>query len=118
MRTIGAVTPEFPIVVAVVAVSAEDAVSHAASGRGSIQIQHLGAQTRLRQRTASVVSHRVARSGGGTELRDDVQRIARGCDPNRQISEFRVRGFSSTGPMAAQTVFILVHGGSQDRLSV
>ena len=118
VRTVRAAAAEFPIVVAVVAVRAEDAVAHVTSGRGSIQIQHLGAQTRLWQRTASVVSDRVARSGGGAELRDDVQGITGGCDPHRQISEFCVRRFSGAGPVAAQAIFVLVNGRGQNRLPV
>ena len=86
VRAIGSSAAKFPIVIAVVAVGAQNARAHRARGAGSIQIQHLAAQARLRQDAAPLMHHRVARGGGGAELRDQVQRISSGDLPNGKVT--------------------------------
>src|ERR1700675_1741577 len=91
VRTIGASTPELPIVVAVMAVGAEDAYAHIAARRSAIQIEHLRTQAGLWQSAAAVMSNGMARTRGGRELRNDVERVSCRCRPHREISVFLVR---------------------------
>jgi hypothetical protein len=61
MRTVRPRAPELAVVVAVMAIGAEDANAHGASLPGAIEIEHVRAQAGLRERAAAVVHHRMAR---------------------------------------------------------
>lgn|SRR5437016_3116175 len=111
-RPVGTIRPgaaKFAIVLAIVAVSTEDAKSHGARGAGPIQIQHLAAQARLRQDATPVMHYRVARRRGGTELRNQVQGIGSGDLSDGEVSVFRrVRRLARTAAVATQAVFELI----------
>lgn len=83
MRPLGAMwpirpcSPELPVVIAVVTITAEDLCPHGAAGRDSILLQHIQSQARLRQRAAARVHDRMAGSAGQRKLRYHVQKIAR-----------------------------------------
>lgn len=110
MRTVRSQTAKFPIVIAVVAVGAEELCSHTAALRNAVQIRHVGQQARLRERAAANMSNRMAGSAGVGKLRDDVQEIARSNHPHGKIAKHGVRKLPGAGSMTAQAVFILIHG--------
>ena len=64
------------------------------------------------------VHHRMARRRRNRKLRNQVQRIAGRNRAHRKISIDRQNLFSGTGSVAAQAVFILIHGRRQHRGSV
>ena len=86
VRAVRAGAAEFSIVVAVVAIGAKNLRAHRAALRHSVQIQHVAQKTGLGKRTASQVCDRMTRGRGYGELRNDVERIARGDGPHRRIS--------------------------------
>lgn len=60
MRPVWSYTAKFPIVVAIVAIRAEDLRSYAATLRDAIEIQHVRQQAGLRQRAATDMGNRMA----------------------------------------------------------
>src|SRR5208282_1581479 len=117
LRAVGAVrsgAAEFAIVIAVVAVSAEDLDAHGASRSRSVLVQHEGAQAGLGVGTGADMGHGVARSRQLSKLRNDVQGVAGGHGPDRQVAEGGGHyGLPGAGPVAAETVLELVDGGIQ-----
>ena len=69
---VGAGASEFTIIVAVVAVGAENLGPHRTAVGYTIQVQHVRKQARLWERTASGVHHGMAGSCGDGKLRDQV----------------------------------------------
>ena len=76
VRTVRADSTELAIVVAVVAIAAENPDTHQAPCR-AILIQHVREQARLWQRAQTVVRDGMARGCGRTEFRNHVQAIRR-----------------------------------------
>ncbi len=111
--TVGAGAAELAIVVAVVAVGAENLGSHSAIGRDAVKVHHVGPQTGLGIRTAAGVHDRVAGGSGDGKLRNEVQRIARRYRTHREVSIDRLHLFAGTRAVAAKAVFILIDGGRQ-----
>ena len=115
VRAVRSSAAKFAIVVAVVAVAAEDLCAHAAALRDAIQIQHVAEQTGLRKRTAARMSHRMAGGAGEGELRYDVEEVAGGNGARGQISKDGIRRFARAGAVATQAVFKFVYGGIHGR---
>lgn len=110
MRAAWSYTAKFPIVVAIVAIRAEDLCSHAAALRDAIEIQHVRRQAGLRQGTATDMGNRMARCAGISELRDDVEKVS-GCDSTRgKITKNRIRDFAGAGTVATQAILVLIDG--------
>src|ERR1035438_1312214 len=91
MRTVSARASEFAIVVAVVAIGAENlgAYSHGAAViDAAIQVQHVGQQAGLWETAVPDMHDGMAGDGrtGWRKLRDHVQRIARRNCPHREVS--------------------------------
>lgn len=115
VRPLGTVWPigprasEFAIVIRVMAVSAEDARSHVPAERGSVELQHLSAQARLRKSAIAVVHHGMAGARGQQKLRDDVEGISQENHTCGQIAESDViHNFARAGTVATQAIVILV----------
>ena len=110
---------KFPVVVAVVAIGAEDAGAHQPGGLRSIFIEHVGQQARLRKRAVAVMRHGMAGGGGWTELRHEVQLIAGEDQSRRQVAVFQWDNLlADARSMAPETVLILVHRGGQHSDSI
>lgn len=77
MRTIRSQAAKFAIVIAVVAIGAENLRPHAAPLCNSVEIEHVAQQARLRQRAAPHVSHRMAGGASERELGNNIQEVAR-----------------------------------------
>ena len=90
MGTVRAGAAEFAIVVAVVAIGAEDLVAHGAALGDAVQVQHVGPQAGLRERAVADVHDGMAGGGRDGKLRDQVQRIARRNRAHREISVDRL----------------------------
>lgn len=109
MRTIRPAAAKLAIVVAVVAIGAENLSSHKPPLRDAVQIQHVVSQTGLRQRAAANVRHRMAGSRGQTELRDQIQGVTRGNSPYGKIAEGGgVDGLARAAAVAPEAIFILI----------
>ena len=115
MRPVGAGSSELPIIVAVVAVGAEDLCAHHAALRDSVQVQHGRPQTRLRKAAVAGVRHWVTGDRRKGKLRNDVQRIAGGNHAGRQVSVDYINCFARTGSMAAEAIIVLIDGRSKHR---
>lgn len=118
VRAVRACPAKLTIVVAVVAIGAENLRSHTSSLSNAIQIQHVGQQTGLGQSTAASVGNWVARGARNSKLRDHVQEVARRNQPHRRIPEYGIHRFSRAGPMTAQTILELINGRIHRRNSV
>src|ERR1035438_8344984 len=70
MRTARTRAPEFAIVIAVVAIGAENLNAHGAAAADAVQVQHIRQQAGLWQRAAPVMHHGMAGSGRACKLRD------------------------------------------------
>ena len=115
MRTIRTGAPKFAIVIAVVAIGAENLHRHASSQGHPVQIQHIAQQAGLRQRTASGMHHGMAGLAGDGKLRDHIQHVSCRYRANGKVPVNRVRNLSRTRAMAAQAVLVLIGGWIQDR---
>ena len=87
VRTVGSAASEFPVIVAVMAVRAQDANTHAARRRAAIEIQHVRSQAGLRERASAIVHHGMARSRDESKLWNHIQRITRCNGPDGRISK-------------------------------
>ena len=76
MRSAWSAAAEFSIVVAIVAVGAQDSGAHAAPQRPAIKIQHVRTEAGLRERAAAIVEHRMTRGGKRAEFRNNIQTVA------------------------------------------
>src|ERR1700739_5112349 len=109
MRTVRARPAKFAIVVAVVAVRAENLRAHRTSRRDSIQVQHVRKQAGLRKRAAPGMPHGMARCCRNRKLWNQIERIASRNGTHREISIDRLDLFAGTGSVTAQAVLILIH---------
>ena len=97
------------VVVAVVTIAAEDTHAHRAREVGPVKIQHLTPQTRLCERTLSIVHHRVTRSRGSAKFWNDVQGVAGSDQSHWKVAIFRgIDYFAGTGSMTPQAVLVLI----------
>ncbi len=108
VRAVGSGASEFAIVVAIVAVRAENAGAHRAPLRMPVQVPHELQQTWLRQRALALLHHRMARGRCNAELRDKVQRVASIASPYWSIAKDLQRLLPRTRPMATQAGLILI----------
>ena len=69
MRAVGSGAAELAVVIAIVAIAAENSRSHRPRRGRAILIQHVDQQAGLRQRTRAIVRYRMARGRGRGELR-------------------------------------------------
>lgn len=114
VRTVRPGAAELAIVVAVVAIGAEDARSHHARRRRSILIQQVQQEAGLRQGTGSIMSHRVARRCRRSEFRNNVQRIWCRCHSRWRIPVDDQPLLARARAVAAQTIFILIDRRSKN----
>lgn len=114
MRSNGPAAAKFTIVVARVAVDAEDARADKPGGGGAVLIQHVCQQAGLWKGTAAIVSDRMAGSGVEAELRNEVQRVTGKDEPRRQVAILDQNLLANAGAMAAEAGFILIDGGRKN----
>ena len=105
----GAGASEFAVVVAVVAIGAENASSHRAGLNLAADIPHGRQQAGLRD-TGSVPHNRMNRDCRGAELRDEVQGIAHNPRARWQVSVLRENLLAGAIAVAAQASFELPGG--------
>lgn len=72
----------------------------------------------MRQSAAAHVGNGMAGSAGVGKLGNDVEEIAGGYRSHRQIAKDWIRNFPRAGAMAAQAIFILIHGGIHGRHAI
>ncbi len=109
---------EFAIVVGVMAVGTEDLVSHGPARSKSIEIEHIRHQTGLRKGAVADVSDGMARSGGGAELQDDVERIAGGRCTHGKIAVDGPNRFAGAASVTAEAILVLIDDGIDDGNSI
>lgn len=112
VRTVGAGAAKLAIVVAVVAIGAEDLRAHGASLCCAVEVEHVGQQAGLWKRAAAGVHHRMAGSSGGSKLRNEVERIAGRYRPHGKVSIDRLHLLARAAAVAAKAVVVLVDGRS------
>ena len=108
MRSAGSRAAEFAIVVAVVAVRAQNSRAHAPPRGHAVKVQHARPQAGLRKRAGTIMEHRMTGRCGGGEFRNNIQRIGGSRRTYWQITIDGFRKFAGAGAVAAQTIFILV----------
>ena len=86
MRAIGPRAAEFAIVIAVMAIGAEDLRAHQTSRCQAFFVEHIHQQARLRQGARTSVGHGMARCGSGGQFRNHVQRIRCGDYSHRRVA--------------------------------
>ena len=119
VRAVRSVAAKFPVVVAVVAVRAEDARADGAAWSHSIFIHHERAQTWLGVSAGAIVSDGMAGRRNRRKLGNDVQRIAVSDSPDWQITKrCGIGSFTGARAVASQTVFVLIDGRIQDGSAV
>ena len=118
VRPVRTGAPEFPIVIAVVAIGAEDAVSHQTAFGRAVKIEHVAQQTWLRKRATAVMHDRVAGTGGAAEWGNYIQRIRGGSRPGGRISVDSIFGLTCARAVAAQASLILIHRRDQSGLTI
>ncbi len=118
MRAVRPCAAEFAVVVAVVAVGAQNAVRNRTPLGVAIEIPHELQQARLRQRTLALVHYRMARSCRNAELHDQIQRIAARRRTHGRITKNRQNLLAHTRAVTTQTDLILIHRGIHSRNTV
>ena len=108
MGTVGAGPAGFAIIVAIVAIGAEDLGAHGTALLDAIEVEHVGQQTGLWQRAAPGMHDGMAGGGRNRKLRNQVERIARRDRPHRGVSIDGERLFGRAGTVAAEAVLILI----------
>ena len=120
MGTVRALTAEFAIVVAVVAIGAENLGARGATQGNAIQLQHVSQQAGLQQTAAADVQDGMAGDGRDRwrKLREHVKRIGRRNRTYREVTIDGQRLFAGAGAVAAQAVLILIDRGRKHAGSV
>ncbi len=108
VRPIRSGAAKLAVVVAVMAIAAEDAGPGGARGCDSILIELVDEQAGLRQGTRPVVRDGMARGRNGCELGNHIQRVGRRDNSRRRVSIEDQPLFTGAGAVAAQTILILV----------
>lgn len=109
MRTVRTGSTKLPVVITVVTVRAQNLRSHGAALPGTVNVQHVGSQARLRKRTATNLHDWMLRSRIHVELRQNIERIGARGEPPGQISEFLWIRLAGANPVASQAILVLVH---------
>ena len=109
VRPVGASAAEFAIVVAVVAICAQDAHANGAGRVHAIEVQHLAAQAGLSESAFPIVHDRMTGGRRPAKFGDHIQWVTRADKADRQISIFRrICDLAGTAAMTTQTVLVLV----------
>ena len=118
VRSVWSNAAEFPIVVAIVTIGAENARAHRPPVRPAIEIQHGRAKAGLGEHAGAIVEYRVAGSCERTELWNHIQRVAGGDCAHGQIAGVQTQFLARAGAVATQAILILIGGGADHRLAV
>ena len=113
MRAVRTCPAELAIVVAVVAIGAENLCAHGPALGDPIEIQHAGQQAGLRERAVADVRDGMAGGGGDGELRNQIEGIACRNRAHREVSIDGHDLLAGTGGVAAQAILILINGGGK-----
>lgn len=118
VRPVWASAAEFAVVIAIVAIGAEEACAHWPPLGVSIQIQQVLTQAGLWERTVAVVHDRMARCCRRVELRGYIQRVSRVSRSCRQVAENGGTQLPRAGGVATQADLILTCRWIHDRRPV
>lgn len=108
MRPVWSGPAGLTVVIAAVAIAAENLHAHRATRSNAVQLQQIGSKTRLQKGAAPRMHYRMARQAGLRKLGKQVKRISRRHDAVWQVAINRSDGLARARPMTPQTVFILV----------